>query len=127
MNEDSYLGRNSTDPEFNSGIAYLQRIHNLILYYQISIKEGDLDGAYNYAKEWHNEIYPRMKKEQRAKLEIKEKKTDGLYIMPSRTSATKKSIYLQLLRDYTRELHVISHELKLVMPNKQGAHSALLG
>lgn len=124
MSSEQFI-RDGTEPQFNSALAYLERIHHLIINYQLAMRSKDLDSAYNFLKEWHSEINPRCNDQQRKILLLLEKNIDELHFNSSASKGKAMIIYEKKLRTYARELHQTTHELKLVMVDKKNTRSLL--
>lgn len=113
-------------PEFNSGIAYLYRMNNLMVAYQKCSLNNSFEEMHIILTELMTELEPRMKKNQLLEAQKCENLCEDFKL---KTSQSRESImmYSRLLRNWMRTLNKIAHELKLIMPDQDDANLALAG
>lgn len=117
---------NQVTPEFNSGIAYLNRIHNLKVSVQANVVNLNWESVYHLIWLYYIEIKPRLKQEHILEADDIKNKCAGFLAMKNKNPQTKDQTNAALLEWFTL-LNSFEHEVKLVMPDRQDARFALSG
>lgn len=115
-------------PQFNSGIAYLERMHNLKISYHRAILDDRLEDAFNICCSLQGELAGRMNSDQIKESIAHKKKTTG-YLQVAREhkqfSSVLNSLDLRfLIMDWFTSLCKIGHSLGLEMPDKENVLEA---
>jgi len=113
-------------PEFNSGIAYLYRMNNLMVAYQKCSLMNQYEEMHTILAELKTELEPRMKKQHLEKADKLENVCDSFRLRKN-SSRESELMYSKMLRQWMRTLNRIAHELKLIMPDQDNASLALAG
>jgi len=101
------------DPQFNSGVAYLQRINTIMNSYVVAYANADLEKAMSLCEVLYSEIYPRLSKEQRVEFNKMEVKARQSFV-------TKQVGVIKMnIRSYYNELNLSCNSLGLLLQEKK--------
>jgi len=120
---DDFNFNTSDTPQFNSGISYLERIHNIMnkIHETLAIQEYNIVRSLLFSL--FVELAPRAAPSKRKELKVLLKRIDAL-LKPSRHAAllegVKQANLLDSIEQLFFELSTLAHELQLIMPNKVG-------
>lgn len=106
------------EPEFNSGIAYLERIDNLIRQCHNANVEGDYSKFFSTLTSLFTEIDPRMIDDDVTTSELLEKNCFKLVSNISPDPSYNHLFLRNKLLSWFRFLNRTAHKLKLIMPDK---------
>jgi len=99
-------------PQFNSGIAYLERINRLYqLYHEYTIMNNN-QSAYECLEQIRGELTPRLNEEERAELREVSLKTGNIVYAQGLGNARRTKA---ILRDYFIACNILAHKKKLIM------------
>ena len=120
---DDFNFSTSDTPQFNSGISYLERIHNIMNKIHESLARYDYGVVRSLLASLFIELAPRASPKKRTELKLLLKKIDTL-LKPNRHAALLEGVQQSNLLDTVEllffELSLLAHELQLIMPNKVG-------
>lgn len=136
-------GNSGNQPLFNSGVAFLERLHYLTMQIHGCFFDNDFEGAHRLIRCYEIEILPRVKKQEKDMLEVCRNNTELIYETYIRQLNRKTNLnyqgyrykqnnprltsfrYRQELLSWFTLLSEVAHRLGLIMPDKPKESSAL--
>jgi hypothetical protein len=101
------------DPQFNSGVAYLQRINTIMNSYVVAYANSDFEKAMSLCEVLYSELYPRLKKEERLSF-------SGMELRARQSFLTKNPGVVKMnIRSYYNELNSSCNALGLLLQEKK--------
>lgn len=119
-----------SDPEFNSGIAYLESLRRLMDYFHFAMAQNDYNVASELIIQIYSELYGRMARVKETTM-IKECDILEQNIMRLLQHNATNPLHTYQIKSYLNQffkyLNKCAHDLGLIMPDKDGAKLALQG
>ena len=109
------------EPEFNAGIAYLERLDKLMKMSTNFYINGQNELFYLSLSQLQTEIMPRMTNDMIITCNMLEMICKQLYYNSNKRN---NILFSQKLISWQRQLYLIAHQLKLIMPDKGGGAAA---
>lgn len=117
----------SKDPEFNSGIAYLQRISDLMQIAHTFLINDNIESVLPALSSIFTELMPRLSDDEIQGMTKTEIGCQAMNMSRYRHSTDGRRQYLEELQRFFRQLNTAAHKHKLIMRNIADAGDAVMG
>lgn len=119
--------KNTAEPLFNAGLAFLERLHKLAMIYHEAMSNKQFDVAYTCLSGLTSEMAPRINEEEFTKL--KQLRTKSWNIIQMRNQPNTKisgntPSAQMTLEDWFIDINMALHRHGLIMPNKDDMSNA---